>query len=346
LELREELARAEQNLKKLKRDWALHEAQKKRHDAKRVQKMRPLSATSLPSPTSQTEQIRSSALRTQEMERRRALLAETKASTRTTFSSRHARTLSLLTPSLAPPPPPSQEQSVGQAAFEQHKEPVTTPTPVTRPPMTSRASTDPDLTREVVVNADENIDLGLPRDVLIKTGRQMASDFKDGLWTFIEDLRQATVGEEGVNGTKVNRSQSNRSAGVPAQRTPRDIPKTAVRQPQRAQRHVKSVGGKGKGSTRSPYRKSGASPDNRNSAGGSFWLENGLEEPKHAETPVVRKTPKKSTTWQNHEQAPSGGNDSWDMWDSPVNDGGKVALRPETGSHDDKSWQARTSNER
>ena len=36
LELREELLRAEQALKKLKSDWSAHEAQKKRHDEKRV----------------------------------------------------------------------------------------------------------------------------------------------------------------------------------------------------------------------------------------------------------------------------------------------------------------------
>ena len=42
LELREELAKAEQELRRLKQTWAAHEAHKKRHDARKVHKMQPL----------------------------------------------------------------------------------------------------------------------------------------------------------------------------------------------------------------------------------------------------------------------------------------------------------------
>ena len=45
----------------------------------------------------------------------------------------------------------------------------------------------------------------------MKTGKQIATDFKDGLWTFIEDLRQATVGEESINGTVGRRETPNAS---------------------------------------------------------------------------------------------------------------------------------------
>lgn len=37
----------------------------------------------------------------------------------------------------------------------------------------------------------------------MRTGKQMATDLREGLWTFLEDIRQATVGEEGINGTEV-----------------------------------------------------------------------------------------------------------------------------------------------
>lgn len=41
------------------------------------------------------------------------------------------------------------------------------------------------------------------RASLVHTGKQMASDLREGLWTFLEDIRQATVGEEGINATEV-----------------------------------------------------------------------------------------------------------------------------------------------
>ena len=44
----------------------------------------------------------------------------------------------------------------------------------------------------------------------MRTGKQMASDLREGLWTFLEDIRQATVGEEGINATQ--------SRGVPPAR--------------------------------------------------------------------------------------------------------------------------------
>jgi len=46
----------------------------------------------------------------------------------------------------------------------------------------------------------------------------MATDLRDGLWTFFEDIRQATVGEEGVNGTATSTNTTTRS---PAKSTSR-----------------------------------------------------------------------------------------------------------------------------
>ena len=64
---------------------------------------------------------------------------------------------------------------------------------------TPSASATPDIAAEVDKSADVDIDLAhanVDREVLIKHGKKMATDFKDGLWTFWEDLRQATVGDE------------------------------------------------------------------------------------------------------------------------------------------------------
>lgn len=37
---------------------------------------------------------------------------------------------------------------------------------------------------------------GQPRDAIVETGKQLVGDLREGLWTFFEDLRQATVGED------------------------------------------------------------------------------------------------------------------------------------------------------
>ncbi|KAI4186392.1 MAG: hypothetical protein L6R41_003510 [Letrouitia leprolyta] len=37
---------------------------------------------------------------------------------------------------------------------------------------------------------------GKSKEVFIETGKQLVGDLREGLWTFFEDLRQATVGEE------------------------------------------------------------------------------------------------------------------------------------------------------
>ncbi|GAB7343002.1 hypothetical protein MBLNU457_g1097t1 [Dothideomycetes sp. NU457] len=313
LELKEELGRAELQLRKLKRDWAAHEAQKKRHDAKRVQKMRPMSLA-MPSPNSKEEQT---AMRAHELERKKALMVGTKQSGRTVFSgSRHARTLSLLTTS-------GTDQSAPQT------QPEHTPSQAQRPPLTHRPSTNPDLTKEVVLHADETIDLGLPRDVLIRTGRQMASDFKDGLWTFIEDLRQVTVGEEGVNGPQQQRhTQLGRSntTGPRAERAMNRASTRTVRNPREAKKQTPAPPTKQPPAEEPPTTPTEpAKEDSLVDAAGSFWKENGLDEPAQAVSPVKRKpvkkfsSPKQSTTHANA-TTDDWEDKAWDAWDSPVTD--------------------------
>lgn len=314
LELKEELGRAELQLRKLKRDWAAHEAQKKRHDAKRVQKMRPMSLA-MPSPNSKEEQT---AMRAHEIERKKALMAETKQSGRTVFSgSRHARTLSLLTTS-------GTDQSAPQTQAEHP------PSQAQRPPLTHRPSTNPDLTKEVVLHADETIDLGLPRDVLIRTGRQMASDFKDGLWTFIEDLRQVTVGEEGVNGSQQQRhahTQLGRS-NTTGHRAERAMNRASTR-PARNQRETKKQNPAPPTTKQPPAEDTPTTPtepmkeDSLVDAGGSFWKENGLDEPAQTKSPVKRKPMKKFSSPKQTTHATTDDWDedrAWDAWDSPITD--------------------------
>ena len=312
LELREELGRAELQLRKLKREWAAHEAQKKRHDVKKVQKMRPMSLA-LP-PMSPNTKEAETAMRAHEIERRKALMNGTKQSGRTVFSgSKHARTLSLLTTS-----------GTDHSATHAHSQPEHTSSQLQRPPLTHRPSTNPDLTKEVVLHADESIDLGLPREVLIRTGRQMASDFKDGLWTFLEDLRQVTVGEEGVNGPQPRPSQLGRS-NTTGHRAERAMNRASGARPSRNPREAKRQSAAAPATKRESSNPPATSPDATKEdslidAGGSFWKDNGLDEPAQAVSPVKRKTIKKPSSPQHPTTDDWDEDKAWDAWDSPVAD--------------------------
>lgn len=309
LELKEELHKAEGELKRLKQEWALHEAQRKRHDARRLQKLQPLNTTITPSYHSlEDDPDGSSAWMQQEMERRKALLNGTKPSNRTVFSgSRHARTLSLLSPN-------SNLSSGKLAATRDFDVRSRSPTMPERPRHPLRIPTDEALTGEVADNADINIDLGIPRDVLMKTGKQMATDFRDGLWTFIEDLRQATVGDEGINGTTTRTQSQLDQKGLRQQPS-----RGSLRPPARPQPIKRSSTTSSKrGLTPSPARSNTRDDSALLDLGGSFWQENGIEEPKVVVRPTVQKAAKKKPeTMQKPSQVPDDSADSWDNWDSP-----------------------------
>ncbi|GAB7360680.1 hypothetical protein MBLNU230_g0559t1 [Neophaeotheca triangularis] len=219
LELKEELQRAGKDLELLKKQWATQEAQKKRNDVRKVTKLQPLN-TALTvgggcGPEGSEDAEGSPGWLQQEMDRRKALLSGPKSSSRTVFSgSRHTRTLSLLSPGTvaqraAVDFPPRQDSLPGkrlsggrtkqQVQWRQPQEQQQEHQQRARPTVVPRASTTPDLTKEVVENVDAEGDLttqAVDREALIKGGRQMATHFKDGLWTFFEDLRQATIGDE------------------------------------------------------------------------------------------------------------------------------------------------------
>jgi hypothetical protein len=139
---------------------------------------------------------------------------------------------------------------------------------------------------------------------VVKQGRQVYDGVKDGLWTFFEDIRQATVGEEGINGTAAQ------------QRPPK--------QPQRkASRRSSDKGGRSR--ARNSVEASQTGPKET-----SFWNEFGLDTPQ-------RKGPSNSSATEKngHIQAKSSTDsskppsllpdlndsgeveDGWDAWDSP-----------------------------
>jgi hypothetical protein len=320
LELREELIKAEHELHRLKQSWAAHEAHKKRqHDPRKVHKMQSLHATL------ETPHVASTS-RQQDMDRRRALLNGPKSSNRTVFSgSRHARALSLLSPDAMRSPPPRP-----QAPPRPESDSI-------RPPHPNRVPTDADLTTEVVRTADDAIDLGLPREVLLNTGKKMASDFRDGLWTFIEDLRQATVGDEGINGT-TSRTQS---------RSPRVQPRGTLKPSPNTQPLKRSATtGSRRTDSRSPAP-STAEEIAYLDIGNSFWNE-------HESKPatILRKKPSKKSMQPPAPRAnrtSTASLDAWENWETtPASDpkpsrSNSSTSEPHTSTSPDGTDSPRTS---
>ncbi|KAH9901922.1 hypothetical protein F4778DRAFT_132012 [Xylariomycetidae sp. FL2044] len=189
LELREELGQAEKELKRLQRQWSLAEGYTKKVSNRNVEPLRPMhSARERLSGSEDSPAHRRSA----DMERRKAILLAQSQGTprehkRTVFRGGHARTLSLLSPTK-----PSTDIPIREDA-----DALRSPGPYsTRSPAATAA----------VLNKRAT---WAPRQSQQPPGgmKQIATDFKQGLWTFVEDLRQATVGDEAVTGTSNRTSE-------------------------------------------------------------------------------------------------------------------------------------------
>ncbi|EPE05698.1 hypothetical protein F503_08229 [Ophiostoma piceae UAMH 11346] len=224
LELREVLNRAENNLLGLKKQWANHEARKKRGgDSRRSEAMRgmpsrPGTASATDSPTASVEG--SSSRRSSELDRRRALLQSQQPGTvepntpsqsrRRVFRGGHARTLSLLSPTktVSDDFPVHEDQADDESL---------------RSPVSSQDAESPFLQNlgRYAPNTATHLSKRsswAPQTVHQVTGaglRQVAGDLTTTLWTFVEDLRQATVGEELANGASAVPGLTNpRAAGA------------------------------------------------------------------------------------------------------------------------------------
>jgi hypothetical protein len=290
LELKEELSKAETDLKMLKKHYANHEANKRRNDNRKVAQLQPVNTLiDITSDNEKEDESGSTTPMQKEMERRKALLSNTKSTQRKVFSgSRHLRTLSLLSPDKAYAP-----------SFPQPLE-VTADEPVGKQPEPApRSSTSSDRTKQLIdIGNNERYDMaGLPtiqREQLIRAGTQMANDFKNGLFTFIEDIRQATVGDEAAIGDE--------EQGLMA----RDPSTKGIRKASNGRPSLN----RSASSKKSTQRQA--------SIGDDFWKENGLSEPKisamhnkktHTNKPA--QTPQKQTQKVVDEE------EEWDNWETP-----------------------------
>ncbi|KAH8146826.1 uncharacterized protein LAJ45_09200 [Morchella importuna] len=159
LELKEELGKAETELGRLKRQWAVHEATMKLHEITPTERLRPLNTS-----------IAAAEVGVHSPGREQYQAKVSSVTGRKVSSQRHTRTLSLLAGSRDDTPPALvKRHTVAHSASSSH--------------------------------SDADREKRNSQDALLRTGKQMAEDFKEGLWTFIEDLRQATVGDEAISST-------------------------------------------------------------------------------------------------------------------------------------------------
>ncbi|RDL40924.1 Uncharacterized protein BP5553_00903 [Venustampulla echinocandica] len=190
LELKEELQKAEVDLAKLKKQWAIHEAHKKKAEIRHSEPLRPVQRVAAEGGSADREGAAAVTRESAEIDRRKSLLTSIsipKESRRKVITGGHTRTLSLLSPERSNYPrpfPPMRESS-----SERHSDSFT------------RSTTMPDTSEGIT-----RISSRRPRPLSYQGGvthgaKQIAEDVKAGLWTFLEDLRQATVGDEAVNGT-------------------------------------------------------------------------------------------------------------------------------------------------
>ncbi|GIJ85221.1 hypothetical protein Asppvi_004077 [Aspergillus pseudoviridinutans] len=323
LELREELQRAEAELDTLKKQWASSEKTKKRTEINhRAEPLIPLRSPDRATHDESSQHHRersagtadgSSAVQSRlsrDLERRQSLRSTVNGGTaisangRRVFQGSHTRALSLLSPVNGP--------GVNQqfSADVDGSRATRTPRSATLPSVERAATTEmSERPTEDMISQWRRTMPPPSREALVRTGKQMASDLREGLWTFLEDIRQATVGEEGINATQ--------SRGVPPARK-RDS-SSASRSRDRLSVH----GGK---SSRSPSSSRGKAAGTQLTGKDtksadidvSFWSEFGIDTAGQKSTKArgASNTPRGAT-----EQETSNNNldveENWDDWDTP-----------------------------
>jgi hypothetical protein len=304
LELKEELQRAEADLVGLKKQWAVYESNKKRDEVRQVKKLQPVALDDVPGSFADAADNRPD----EERRRKREIIERNSAThsasaangaygisrkgSKRIFEGRHARTLSLLSPTAAKTPVKPESRRASEDDLTQNADSE-------RSSLSRMPTLDSLMSGESLPLAFGKTykDLAAHRrslppvaaDLLVKQGKQVYDGVKDGLWTFFEDIRQATVGEEGIHGTAAQ------------QRGSRQI----QRKPSR------------KSSAKNAARQSSKEP--------SFWKEFGLDTPQKVEGQLRPNghVPQKDST--DSSNPPSllmdfndEGDDSWDAWESPV----------------------------
>lgn len=176
LELKDELQKAEVDLDQLKKHWAMHEATRKRNESRHLEQMLPLKL----SPADKVTQQETALQGVRDMERRVGPPRVKSSQKRVFAGSRHTRTLSLLSPLESGSRSHIEHADQLDGALERRGTRC-----VDKPAVLDgqRAHT-------------EFSQASAEKEAILETGKQLVGDFRNGLWTFFEDLKQVTVGEE------------------------------------------------------------------------------------------------------------------------------------------------------
>lgn len=293
LEIREELQKAEAELLALKRQWAQYEAHKKRHEARHGERMEPLSLNHASKSGSGYNGVNKSA---DGEEAKSVRLSRRRTHQRVFSGSRHTRTLSLLSPTFEDRLRPRASSVDGNSRSNKFENGTSL-----RMPQDQSAAREDDMSDQIEKQLPSATSLHSPsRDTIVRTSKQVASDLREGLWTFFEDIRQATVGEEGINGTE--------SRGI--QISYKNKSECAITPQPKARDPTFTI------DCLSPKQVL-ASPSKESSRTGdeiSFWREFGLETPeevhaKHDKATEIKSGPKASPLVH--------ADDNWDTWDTP-----------------------------
>lgn len=205
MELKEELQQAEAQLMDLKRQWAAREARRKRDDIRRLQPLESLNTRRVQNGVGGRANDDAAMEGTrQEHQRRKAMSVNTRpSSTRKVIAGqKHTRALSLLSPERLDHPASvlvaqPERQMNGSGERRRRSTTASSANLGSRDPNSPREVTD-DLT--TMISPTKTSFDPQSRDAFLRTGRQMAEGFKEGLWSFLDDIRQATVGEEAIRG--------------------------------------------------------------------------------------------------------------------------------------------------
>lgn len=339
LELKEELQKAQTDLSILKRQWASYEANKKRDEVKHIKKLQALALEDVDA----NEMAHVEGALDEERRRKKALVERShvanatpnlgrRGSKRIFEGSRHTRTLSLLSPTSTKPGSKREtdEPNLLDETVERESHPtVSTPSVTQMPTLDSLISGDPlqlgfgKTYKELAAHRRS-----LPpvaTDLLVRQGKQVYDGVKEGLWTFFEDIRQATVGEEGVNGT------------ASQQRPVRPNQRKASRKPSETSTSRRSI-------AKSPVNGPPQPPKEP-----SFWGEFGLDTPRRPLSSQAQKldhssghVQQKSSTDSSHPPSLTPDlndtddvEDAWDTWDSPASNRDLSAMHESKKRSDD-----------
>ena len=188
LELREELQKTKRELRRLKAQWAIHEASREKDEIGYIEALRPLT-----SPTRSKSLWLDPVIDRNFDSQADCGHCMRKPAPRKVFSgSKHTRALSLLSPSLV----------------QNHAKPIQDQQPKIRDVNkllrdSNKTIESSDLHETSKVTAKQltlarQTTGGFPTEDLVNTGNQLVGDLQDGLWSFLEDIRQAAAGDDAL----------------------------------------------------------------------------------------------------------------------------------------------------